>query len=59
MITFDPAVVPMAGRSSRGIDVNIQVAQNVLPGLYRGMLLVEGHPNLWLPVVLTVRSSIS
>jgi hypothetical protein len=56
---FDPAVVPIPGRSSRGIDVKIEVAQNVQPGLYRGTLLVEGHPHLWLPVVLTVHSSIS
>jgi hypothetical protein len=58
-MAFDPAVVPMPGRSSRGIDVKIEVAQNVQPGLYRGTLLVEGHPQLWLPVVLTVHSSIS
>jgi hypothetical protein len=58
-MAFDPAVIPMPGRSSRGIDVKVEVAQNVQPGLYRGTLLVEGHPHLWLPVVLTVHSSIS
>jgi hypothetical protein len=58
-MAFDPAVVPMPGRSSRGTDVKIELAQNVQPGLYRGTLLVEGHPHLWLPVVLTVHSSIS
>jgi hypothetical protein len=59
MMAFDPAVVPMPGRSSRAIDVQIEVPHNVQPGLYRGTLLVEGHPHLWLPVVLTVHSSIS
>jgi hypothetical protein len=59
MIALNPAVVPMPGRSSRGIDMKIEVAQNVQPGLYRGTLLVERHLHLWLPVVLTVRSSIS
>jgi hypothetical protein len=58
-MAFDPVVVPMPGRSSRGIDVKIEVAHNVQPGLYRGTLLVEGHPHLWLPVALTVHSSIS
>jgi hypothetical protein len=55
-MTFDPAVVPMPGRSSRGIDVKVEVARDVQPSLYRGTLLVAGHPHLWLPVVLTVRS---
>jgi hypothetical protein len=59
VVTFNPAVVPMPGRSSRGIDMKIEVAQDIQPGLYRGTLLAEGHPNLWLPVVLTVRSPIS
>ena len=58
-VTLDPAVVPMPTRSSRGIDVKIEVPQGVQPGVYRGTLLVEGHPELWLPVVLTVRSSAS
>ena len=58
-VTLDPAVVPMPTRSSRGIDVKIEVPQGVRSGIYRGTLLVEGHPELWLPVVMTVRSSVS
>jgi hypothetical protein len=58
-VTFIPAAVPMPGRSSRGIELKIEVPQEVKPGLYRGTLLVVGHPELWLPVVLTVRSSAS
>jgi hypothetical protein len=56
-VTFIPAAVPMPGRSSRGIELKIEVPQRVRPDLYRGTLLVEGHKELWLPVVLTVRSS--
>ena len=58
-VTFIPAAIPVPGRSSRGIELKIEVKQGVQPGLYRGTLLVEGHPELWLPVVLTVRSSVS
>jgi hypothetical protein len=54
-VTFDPTVVGMPGRSSRGIELKNEVPQGVAPGIYRGTLLAEGHPNLWLPVVLTVR----
>jgi hypothetical protein len=56
-VTFGPAVVPMPARSSRGIDMTIKVAADVGPGVYRGTLLAEGHQDLWLPVVLTVRSA--
>ena len=58
-VTFIPAAVLMPGRSSRGIELKIEIPQGVQPRLYRGTLLVEGHPELWLPVVLTVRSSVS
>jgi hypothetical protein len=53
-ITLEPAVVPMPARSSRGIAMNVRVAEYVRPGVYRGTLLVEGHPKLWLPVGLIV-----
>ena len=59
VVTFNPAAVSMPGRSSRGIELKIDVPQGALPGLYRGTLLAEGHPNLWLSVVLTVRSPVS
>jgi hypothetical protein len=58
-ITFDPPAVAMPGRSSRGIELKIQVPQGVQPGTYRGTLLAKGHPNLWLPVVLTVRAPLT
>jgi hypothetical protein len=53
-ITLEPAIVPMPARSSRGIGMNVRVAEHVRPGIYRGTLLVEGHPRLWLPVELVV-----
>jgi hypothetical protein len=45
----------MPGRSSRGVDVIAKVAKKVHPGLYRGTVLVEGRPTLWLPIAVTVR----
>lgn len=58
-VTFDPVAVAMPGRSSRGIELKIAVPQGVQPGIYRGTLLAEGHPSLWLPVVLTVRAQLT
>lgn len=58
-VKLDPEVVPMPGRSSRGIDIGIEVADDAQPGLYRGNLLTEGHPDLWLAVALTVHAPIS
>jgi hypothetical protein len=56
-VLIDTAVVPMPRRSSRGVAITVNVAPEVLPGVYRGTLLASGHPDLWLPVVLTVRLS--
>jgi hypothetical protein len=42
----------MPARSSRGAIVTVQVAEDVSPGVYRGTLLVDGHPQLWLPSCL-------
>ncbi|NTY59213.1 hypothetical protein [Mycolicibacterium sphagni] len=50
-----PKAVPVPGRSSRGVGITVKVASKVKPGLYRGTVLVEGRPDLWLPVALTVR----
>jgi hypothetical protein len=55
-VRFDPNAVGLPGRSSRGIELRIEVPQGVAPGIYRGTVLAEGHPSLWLPVVLTVRA---
>lgn len=54
-VRIDTAVVPMPRRSSRGVDITIDVPPEVRPGVYRGTLLASGHPDLWLSVVLAVR----
>lgn len=58
-VRLDPAVVPMPARSSRGVAVTATVAEYVRPGVYRGTLLVVGHPTLWLPVTLNVAMPVS
>ncbi|QZA06189.1 hypothetical protein K3U94_14130 [Mycolicibacter heraklionensis] len=53
-VRLDPAAVPMPRRSSRGVQITVDVGPQVCPGTYRGTLLAVGYPDLWLPVVLTV-----
>jgi hypothetical protein len=59
MVRFEPDTVPMVARSSRGVTVEVDVADDVRPGCYRGTLLADGHAEVWLPVLLTVESSTS
>lgn len=54
-VRLRPKSVPVPARSSRGVCLTIKLAKKTKPGLYRGMVLVEGRPQLWLPVALTVR----
>ncbi|MFY9920821.1 MAG: hypothetical protein WAL26_20875 [Mycobacterium sp.] len=58
-IHFEPDVVPMPSRCSRGVTIEIDVAQDHPPGCYRGTLLADGHADVWLPVVLNIRSHAS
>ena len=58
-VTYDQDSVGMPGRSSRGIELKVVMAQSFAPGVYRGTLLVDGHPDLWLPLVLTIRPTVS
>jgi hypothetical protein len=53
-VRFEPDTVPMPARCSRGVLVHVEVGANVAPGRYHSTLLVEGHPDIWLPVILTV-----
>jgi hypothetical protein len=55
MLRFEPDIVAMPGRSARGVTVELEVGDDVAPGNYRGMLLADGHPDLWLPVELAVK----
>jgi hypothetical protein len=59
MVRFEPDTVPMVARSSRGVTVEVDVADDVRPGCYRGTLLADGHAEVWLPVLLTIESSTS
>jgi hypothetical protein len=52
---FEPDIVPMPKRSSRGVSITVALTPAVRPGVYRGTLLAGGKPDLWLPVVLSVR----
>jgi hypothetical protein len=56
-VRFDPEVVPMPARSSRGVVVTVAFDQNTLPGKFHGTLLASGHDNAWLPIVLIVSSA--
>jgi hypothetical protein len=53
-VGFEPDVVAMPARSSRGVCVEVDVAEDLPAGAYRGTLLAHGHPDVWLPVVLNV-----
>jgi hypothetical protein len=54
-VRFEPDVVPMPARSSRGITVEVDVAEDHSPGWYRGTMLADGHDDVWLPVSLRIR----
>lgn len=54
MVRFEPDTVPMVARCSRGVTVEIDVPDEIAAGNYRGTLLADGYPDIWLPVVLSV-----
>ena len=55
LIRFEPDIVPMPARSSRGVTVEVDVDGHVAPGSYRGTLVADGHPDVWLPIELIVK----
>ncbi len=59
MVRFEPDTVPMPARCSRGVTVEVDVADDLPAGCYRGTLLADGHADVWLPVVLTVNPRVS
>jgi hypothetical protein len=59
MVHFEPDIVPMVARSSRGVTMEVDVPRGTPAGCYRGILLAGGHPSVWLPVVLNVMTPIS
>jgi hypothetical protein len=54
-VRFEPDVVPMPARSSRGVTVEVDVAPSHSPGRYRGTMLADGYDDVWLPVVLNIK----
>ena len=56
-VRFTPGTVPMVARSSRGVMMEIDIPDGATAGCYRGTLLADGHPDVWLPIALTVTSS--
>jgi hypothetical protein len=55
LMRFEPDIVPMPARSSRGVTVEVDVEEHVAPGSYRGTLVADGHPDVWLPIELVVK----
>jgi hypothetical protein len=47
-VQFDPQVIDLPARSSRGIVVSVQA--DAPPGIYRGVVLTAGLPEVWLPI---------
>lgn len=58
-VRFTPDIVPMVGRSSRGVTMEIDLPQGAAAGCYRGTLLADGHPDVWLPIAVTVNPAAS
>jgi hypothetical protein len=54
LVRFEPDTVPMVARCSRGVTVEIDVPDDIAAGNYRGTMLADGYPDIWLPVVLRV-----
>lgn len=55
-VRFEPDAVPMPGRCSRGIIVEVDLPDAVSAGRYHGTLLADGHPDVWLPIELVIGS---
>jgi hypothetical protein len=49
-----PSLDELPARSSRGVVVTAEVADGIPGGVFRGVLLVTGAPDVWLPIVVTV-----
>ncbi len=51
-LRFDPDVVDLPSRSSRGVVVSVEA--DPPPGTYRGVILAAGVPDAWLPFEVVV-----
>jgi hypothetical protein len=55
VMRFEPDIIPMPARSSRGLTVEVEVSDDLPPGSYRGTLVADGHPDIWLPVEVAIK----
>jgi hypothetical protein len=51
-VRFDPPVVDLPARSSRGVDVSVDA--DLPAGTYHGVVLAAGIPDAWLPLKVVV-----
>lgn len=58
-LQFEPGVVTMPARCSRGVVLQATVSSEHRPGRYRGTILAEGHADVWLPLVLDIDTPVS
>lgn len=52
-VRFEPAVIDLPARSSRGVVVTVAVGE-MPPATYRGIILATNLPQVWVPVELEV-----
>jgi hypothetical protein len=53
-VRFEPPVVDLPGRSSRGVTVHATATDRTTVGTYRGVILAAGAPGVWLPLEVDV-----
>jgi hypothetical protein len=53
-VRFAPDTITLVARSSRGVNIEVDVTGDAGFGCYRGTLLADGHADVWLPVVLVI-----
>jgi hypothetical protein len=51
-LTAEPDAFDLPARSSRGVTISVS-APKARKGVYRGLVLVEGLPEQWLPIEIT------
>jgi hypothetical protein len=51
-VRFDPPLVDLPARSSRGVGVSVD--DDASPGTYRGVVLASGIPDAWLPIEVVI-----
>ena len=60
VIGFDPAeIAVLPARSARGAVVSLSAEDHLEPGIYRGMVLADGAPDLWVSLELAVERGLT